>query len=147
MNIESLDNGKIIKLTEIGIPVFKGNKIKNEFGTLFNKFVGRCYIDIEDCTVDETSIRERIKKGIVGGQYNLARSTFDMYISSLDHTVSCDVHYTGYYDLIKQCDSKNSKLTVKFTLPDGDPNSPVVLAIMRLASGLKERYETHYIEG
>lgn len=147
MEIERIDDGRIIKLTEIGIPVFKGNKIKDEFEALFNRFIGRCYISTEDGTVNEESIRERIKKGIVGGQYNIAKSSFTMYISSLDQSVSCQVDYTGYYDLVKQRDSKNSKLTVKFDLPDGDPNSPIALAITRLASGLKERYETHYIEG
>lgn len=145
MYLEKSDDGKMIRLIEMGIPVLKGNKIKDEFAALFNRFVGRCYIDIEDCTTDETSIRKRIAKGLHSD--GVAKSSFTMSITSLDQSVSCVVRYTGYFNLVNRCDSNDSKLTVTFELRDGDPNSPMALAVARLANGLRERYETRCIEG
>ena len=147
MTVEK-ENGKIT-LTEMGIPVLKGNEIKNEFGALFSKYIGKCYIDIEDCTINENSIRERIKKGLYSNE--MAKSHFNMHISLLEgfrSLASCEVKYYGYYNLRTQRDSNNSKLTVIFNLPsDVSENSPIVMAIMNLASVLKNKYETHYIEG
>ena len=141
MKIEKNTEDNTITLKETGINVFAANKLKDEFGELFSRFMGFCTLTLTDNSLSEEGIKR------FSYLKEIMHSSYRIDITKYDDSVSCTVKYNGYYNT--HTGKTDSTLVVIFEFNEGESSNNLNIAsnIELLISNIKQKYAQRYIEG